>query len=650
MSTSRGANHSRMTGRAIGGFLRVACAVLTIGVPSGCGSGGSSAVAVAPAIMTQPAPATVPDGAVASFSVVATGDAPLAYRWRRNGVDLADGPGIVGATSAALALTAPLAFDKSQLSVRVSNGAGDVVSGDALLTVTAAAAPVITMQPSDATVMAGTTATFAVATAGGMAPISYQWKKNGAAVAGATSATYTTGATVTTDSGTKYSVDVVHPLGTLPSNAALLTVIAGSGAWGPVVSISGGDLASAMDANSPVVAIDGSGNAVAAWQQASGTRNAVWGNSADAAGKWSTAATIDLAAAGNATSPRITMTPSGTALAVFGQIGSATVAVGQSLAGSRFTAGGWGAAQKLVDGDTDTISKWEVGLAADGSAAATFLQPDATMGRVRAVRSSAANVWGAPVIVDVAGGDVPKVAIAANGHAAAVWLKSMGPLVTQVWSSRDVGAGWTAASMLTTDTSPATGIEITADPAGNVTAIWSQTGASGYYAVRSARLDDATGVWSSPTTLSDGMRHASFAKPSVNTKGNAVVVWYEDNSGLHASSYTAATATWSPSVYLPGTLAPTYPARQSSAIDDNGDAVAVWLQFVSGSTVQRVFHSRFVAGLGTWTTPATLMTDTNAYSADAPGISLNAKGYATAVWHQRTESPLTAAMVARTYR
>jgi hypothetical protein len=575
MRTSHGAAHSMMTRSALGCFMRLACAAATIGAAGGCGSSGTSATAVAPAIITQPAPATVPDGAVASFSVMATGDATLAYQWRRNGVDLVDGAGVVGASSAALALTAPIGFDNSQLSVRVSNGAGSVVSADAKLTVTAASAPpVITMPPSDD---------------------------------------------------------------------------AGSGAWGPVVTISGGDLGSAMNANSPVVAIDATGVAVAAWQQSSGTRNAVWGNSADASGKWAIAATIDLPTGGNALTPRIAMTPGGNALAIFGQPTTGTLSVGQSIAGARFAAGAWAAAQTLVNGDVDTISDWEVALAGDGSAAATFIQPDATARRVRAARSSSANVWGAPVIIDVAGGDVPKIAVAANGHATAAWIRNVSPAVTEIWSTRDVGAGWTAPAMVTTDTSPAPGIEVTADAAGNVIAFWSQNGPSGYKVVRAARLDDVTSVWSMPTTLSDGTRNASYAKPSVNTKGDAVIVWYEDNSGLYASNYTVATATWSPRVFLPGTLAPTFPTRQSTTIDDGGNAMAIWLQFV-GSTLQRVFYSRFVAGLGTWTPPATLMTDANAYSADAPVIALDAKGFATAVWHQRIESPLTAAMVARTYR
>jgi hypothetical protein len=47
MSTSRGATHSKITGRAIGGFMRVACSVVTIAATSGCSSSGSSAAAVA---------------------------------------------------------------------------------------------------------------------------------------------------------------------------------------------------------------------------------------------------------------------------------------------------------------------------------------------------------------------------------------------------------------------------------------------------------------------------------------------------------------------------------------------------------------------------------------------------------------------------
>ena len=51
-------------------------------------------------------------------------------------------------------------------------------------------APLITAQPSDLTVIAGQPATFSVA-ANGDAPITYQWRRGGVTIDGATAASYT---------------------------------------------------------------------------------------------------------------------------------------------------------------------------------------------------------------------------------------------------------------------------------------------------------------------------------------------------------------------------------------------------------------------------------------------------------------------------
>src|SRR4029077_14776994 len=87
----------------------------------------------------------------------------------------------------------------STFRVVVTNTAGSVTSSAATLTVnTAPVAPTITTQPVNQTVTAGQTATFTVA-ATGTAPLSYQWRKNGTAISGATSSTYTTPATTSSD-------------------------------------------------------------------------------------------------------------------------------------------------------------------------------------------------------------------------------------------------------------------------------------------------------------------------------------------------------------------------------------------------------------------------------------------------------------------
>ncbi len=70
---------------------------------------------------------------------------------------------------------------------------------------------------------AGQTATFSV-TATGTAPLSYQWQKNGTAISGATSSSYTTPAETTSDNGALFTVVVTNSVGSVTSNAATLTV------------------------------------------------------------------------------------------------------------------------------------------------------------------------------------------------------------------------------------------------------------------------------------------------------------------------------------------------------------------------------------------------------------------------------------------
>jgi PKD repeat protein len=86
-----------------------------------------------------------------------------------------------------------------------------------------AVAPSITTQPLNRTVSVGQTATFSVV-ASGTAPLSYQWHRNGTAVAGATAASYTTPATTAADNGAAFFVRVSNSAGSVNSNNATLTV------------------------------------------------------------------------------------------------------------------------------------------------------------------------------------------------------------------------------------------------------------------------------------------------------------------------------------------------------------------------------------------------------------------------------------------
>ncbi len=92
--------------------------------------------------------------------------------------------------------------------------------------------PTITKQPENQTVATGQTATFTVA-ATGVGTLNYQWYKNGTAINGATSTSYTTPSATSTDSGSVFKVTVTNAAGTVTSNPATLTVTASSAIVNP---------------------------------------------------------------------------------------------------------------------------------------------------------------------------------------------------------------------------------------------------------------------------------------------------------------------------------------------------------------------------------------------------------------------------------
>jgi sugar lactone lactonase YvrE len=149
----------------------------------------AGAQCVAPSVTQQPADESVTTGQNASFSVVATGGAPLAYQWQRNGVNIA------GATAASYTIAATTLDNGVAFRAVVSACDGSATSNAATLTVTGAA-PVLTItpQPADTSVVAGTQASFTVGGTCSSGTLTIQWQRLGASVfadiAGATSTTY----------------------------------------------------------------------------------------------------------------------------------------------------------------------------------------------------------------------------------------------------------------------------------------------------------------------------------------------------------------------------------------------------------------------------------------------------------------------------
>ena len=173
----------RIVTALVTGFLAIVLAACG-GGGGGDTGGGASGTVEKPAITTQPASQSAVAGKTATFSVVATGSATLAYQWKKNGTDIS------GANTNTYTTPATSSADNGAIFlVSVSNSAGTVTSSSATLAVTAApVAPVITTQPVNQSVVVGQSATFSVI-ATNSATSSYQWKKNGTDISGATNST-----------------------------------------------------------------------------------------------------------------------------------------------------------------------------------------------------------------------------------------------------------------------------------------------------------------------------------------------------------------------------------------------------------------------------------------------------------------------------
>ncbi|MBL6765240.1 MAG: immunoglobulin domain-containing protein [Verrucomicrobiae bacterium] len=177
-------------------------ATVTVGIPPAISGGG------------QPLSQTVCVGTNVSMSVTATGTAPLAYQWALNGAPIA------GATTAAIIIPAVAAGNAGSYTVQISNAHGTVTSTAATLTVQTP--PAISVPPQTTTVLQGNTLNLSV-TATGTAPLSYQWKVNGAPITGATGASLNIPNIQANQAGS-YTVDVINACGTVTSPASTVTV------------------------------------------------------------------------------------------------------------------------------------------------------------------------------------------------------------------------------------------------------------------------------------------------------------------------------------------------------------------------------------------------------------------------------------------
>lgn len=615
-----------------------------------------------PSVRTQPAPQIVMVGETASFHVEWHGipgtrdelgrllpDHAVSVQWQRQALASAafGGPwaAIAGATDEYFTTPPATAGDSGWLYRAVlSNSLGSVISNAALLTVVEQLAPpVIQSQPGNSSTVIGGTAVF-VATAGGTAPLSYQWRRNGVAVTGANSPVLSL-PNVTAASDGMYDLVVTNRAGSATSEAVrLLVTLATPVALPPTIAAAPASIsvAAGQSANF-AVAVNGTGPYTYVWHK-NGSTTPIAG--ADGA-SYGIAATT----AADAGSYTVRVTNSvGTAVSAAAML-SVTPAVGTPAAPVITTApvaaaalpGAAATFAAAVSGTAPFSYQWRRnGVAITGATAAVL--------HIAAVGSSDAGQY----VVDVANGagatSSPAVSLIligapvviaqpapttlAVGASARFEVAATGDGLRYLWTRNQLPIGTATSTVYTTP-------PVTPADSGAVYGVIVYNGA-GLVLSQGALLTvtpaaPAARAWGTAVAIeTDNAGNAESVQVAANASGQVVAVWQQSDGAtinIYANRYTPAAGWGTAQRINPGVVLET--AQQPHvAIDDNGNAIAVWMQsnYAQNRSAADIWASRYTAQAG-WGAP--VLIESSFAEAGEPRVAMDGAGNAIAVFSQQ---------------
>ncbi len=520
-----------------------------------------------------------------------------------------------------------------------------------------APATAITAQPSDQSVVAGTTATFTVVASNATG---FQWQRSTGGgtsftdIAGASAASHTTAVTTLADTGSQYRVTVTGT-GTVTSSAVTLTVTPVIVAPGISTQPVAQSVTAGQDASFSVTATgsslgyqwqrstDGGANFadLAGATQATLTRTAVpLADNADqfrvvvnnsAGSVTSNAAILTVNAAQSA--PAFTAQPASVSVltpntatftvVVTGNPGPTlqwqrSINSGGSFADIAGATGSSYTSAATVAGDNGNqyrvIASNTVGNATSNAATLTVALP------------AAPSFTAQPSSITVNQGQNASFTVAASGT----------PTPALQWQlSTDGGASWgningaTSASLYLSNVAASdNGRRYRAVASNSVGSVNSSA----------AVLTVLPKTWGAKMQVETGVAGDSSSQQiAVDASGNAIAVWmqqYTDASnGVHfdiwANRYTMGTGWGTPELLETGTGFAMLPQIAMSA---NGNAMAVWKQYSSASNSDTILARRYTAGAG-WSGAETISSGSG--SATDPQIAVDANGNALAVWSQQ---------------
>jgi hypothetical protein len=237
--------------------------------------------------------------------------------------------------------------------------------------------------------------------------------------------------------------------------------------------------------------------------------------------------------------------------------------------------------------------------------------------------------WLPPLDVSTPGTDalVPVVAVDPRGDAMAVWAQSMNKHWTVLAAKRTASRPWSPPRAISSDTNDAASPQVATDAAGNAVAVWQWFDGQNSI-IQSAAYDIRKARWSGPTNLSLSGRDSVAPRLAVDDKGDAVAVW----TTLSFAGWTVEAATrsaggaWEKASDIITPVAGT--ASPTVAIDASGDVVVVW---AATTGTAWVVQASYRPSGGSWSAPADL-SEPDRTESITPQVAIDQDGQAEVVW------------------
>lgn len=217
----------------------------------------------------------------------------------------------------------------------------------------------------------------------------------------------------------------------------------------------------------------------------------------------------------------------------------------------------------------------------------------------------------------------------ANGNAVVVWTSWDGTNTRIAYATYTVStSSWfiSLPTYLSTLGVNASNPFVSVNSAGNAMIMWNET-VGGNFVIRATTLDVVSGLWTTPLsaqTLTLASESSEFPVAAFDESGNAVAVWTNNTSStVNSSLYTKSSNTWS----TEQAISPVNSSNAWVCVDQKGDAIASWINN-SVNTPQ----AAYLPSGGAWSSSQSIAPDNSANNTTYAKVSSDATGYVIAVW------------------